>query len=496
MPEHSDLRFWERELNMVKVKQMLELLSKDQVYQIHMASMQILEKVGVRIPDSDLLKTLEETGAVVDYKSRIAKLPQQLVMEFVRKIPNQWTIYARNRENDMKVGYGEMRTLSSGGNINLIDPMTKTRRTGTTEDLEKGIKIGDALEDITIVGPLILPAHDIPIEALDVYTYAQLIKGSSKTVFTWIYNEKTAKHVLKIFEILAGGEEALRKRPMLWYFCEPTSPLTFATNALSVLKLTARYGLPVTFGPMVMASASGPATLAGTLAVENAEIVAGAVITQILNPGVPVEYGGIPHIFDQRSGMIAFGSPEQGVMAAAITQVGRFYGFPVHVNTGLTDSKVPDAQSAFEKGMTILMGGLAGAELYGHLGILGADQGVSFEQLVIDDEIVSYLKRMLADFRTEQEDLAVDVAERVGPGGSFLTQRHTLQHLRSEFWYPSLCDRLSWDKWFEKGAKDMLVRAHEKVDKILKSHEPEPLEKDMEKAIDQQVRYAFKELAK
>ena len=481
---------------MVKVKEMLKILSKDQVYQIHIASMQILEKIGVKLQDSDLLKTLEETGAIVNYKSCIAKFPQELVMEFVGRIPNQWTIYARNPESNMKVGYGEMRTLSSGGHINLIDPMTKTRRIGTTEDLEKGIKIGDALENITIVGPLILPAHDIPIEALDVYAYAQLIRGSSKIVFTWIYNEKTARYVLKIFEILAGGEEVLRKKPMLWYFCEPTSPLTFATNALGVLKLFARYGLPVTFGPMVMASATGPATLAGTLAVENAEIIAGAVITQILNPGVPVEYGGIPHIFDQRSGMIAFGSPEQGVMAAAITQVGRFYGFPVHVNTGLTDSKVPDAQSAFEKGMTLLMGGLAGAELYGHLGILGADQGVSFEQLVIDDEIISYLKRMLSDFRTEQEDLAVDVAENVGPGGSFLTQRHTLQHLRSEFWYPTLCDRTSWDKWCEKGAKDMLARAHQRVEEILKSHQPEALDKDIEKAIDQQVRSALKELVK
>ena len=481
---------------MAKVREALKLLSKDQVYQIHTASMEILERVGVRLPDLDLLKTLEEAGAVVDYKSCIAKLPQQLIMEFVREIPHQWTIYARNPENDMKVGYGEMRTLSSGGHINLIDPITKTRRTGTTRDLEKGIKIGDALKNITIVGPLILPAHDIPIEALDVYTCAQLIKGSSKVVFTWIYNEKTGNYVLKIFEILAGGEEALRKKPMLWYFCEPTSPLTFAKNALGVLKLFARYGLPVTFGPMVMASATGPATLAGTLAVENAEIVAGAVIAQILNPGVPVEYGGIPHVFDQKSGSISFGAPEQGVMAAAITQVGRFYGFPVHVNTGLTDSKVPDAQSAFEKGMTLLMGGLAGAELYGHLGILGADQGVSFEQLVIDDEIISYLKRMLADFRTEPEDLAVDVIERVGPGGSFLTQRHTLQRLRSEFWYPTLCDRSDWHKWCEKGAKDMLVRAHQKVEEILKSHQPEPLDNDLEKAIDKQVQSAFKELVK
>ncbi|HID17641.1 TPA: hypothetical protein EYP26_05045, partial [Candidatus Bathyarchaeota archaeon] len=296
-------------------------------------------------------------------------------MECVKKARKRWIVHARNKKFDMKVGFGELRFQSSGGQRTLVDPLQKTRRLGTKEDLINGIKLGDFLDNITIVGAMALPAAEVPAQILDVYTYAQLIKNSSKVVFTWINSDKTAPYVIEMFEALAGGEEELRKRPMVWYFGEPTSPLTISAHVAEIVRIFAERGLPLTFGPMVMASATGPATLAGTLALENAEILGSVAMAQIMSPGIPIEYGGIPHIFDQKSGSISFGSPEQALMAASITQVGRYYGFPVHVNVGLTDAKIPDAQSGLEKGATLAIGAMAGAELFGHLGIAGADQG-------------------------------------------------------------------------------------------------------------------------
>jgi trimethylamine--corrinoid protein Co-methyltransferase len=246
----------------------------------------------------------------------------------------------------------------------------------------------------------------------------------------------------------------------------------------------AEKGLPLTFGPMVMASISGPATLAGTLAQENAEILFSSVAVEMIRPGVPVEYGGIPHILDQRTGNISLGSPEQGLMAAAISQIGRYYGFPVHINVGLTDSKIPDAQSGLEKGATLLMGALSGAELFGHMGISGADQGACFEQLVVDDEMASYIRRMLSSFRVDAETIAGEVIRDVGPGGSFLTKPHTLKHIMQEFWRPTLFDRNEWSRWVKAGAKDTVTAARERVNQILSSHQSESLDKDVEKEVD------------
>ena len=338
---------------------------------------------------------------------------------------------------------------------------------------------------------MVIP-QDIPSKGKSIYVYSELIKNSSKVVFSWIEDPKEAPYILEMFEVLAGGEEEHRKKPMIWYFCEPISPLKFGYESLEILRLFCNKGLPVTFGPMVMAGLTGPVTLAGTIALENAEILAGITISQILSPGTPVEYGGIPHIADMRNLNISFGSPEQIIMAIAMIQVGKSYGFSVHVNTGLTDSNVPDAQSGLEKGSSMLISALAGAEMFGHLGIAGADQGASFEQLVIDNEIAGYVKRVVRGFEINEETLALDLIKERYALGSFTGTMHTLKHMRKEQWFPQLLNRDTWEIWSSKGSKDILIRAAEVKEKILKEHQPEPLDKQTQAEIDRIVRKALK----
>jgi len=475
------------------VQPKLQILSNDEIYKIHLTSLDILEKVGVKILCRDSLNLLNQVGAEVDFNRCVAKMPQYLVEECLKKIPREFKMYARSSQNVVNFGDGEMKFMSSGGQMYLVDPIARNRRPGTMKDMINAIRLGDALRNVDIVGAMIVP-QDVPIEIADLYMHNALIRNSSKAVFGWIYTRKAARYIIRMFEVLAGGGDQLQKKPMIGYFCEPTSPLQFGANAAEILSEFVKRGLPVYFGPMVMAGATGPATLAGTLALENAEILAGTVLAETIHPHVPVIYGGIPHIMDQRTGNISFGSPEQGIMAAAITQVGKHYGFPVHVNVGLTDSKMPDIQAGIEKAITMLMGILAGAELSGHLGIAGADMGACLEQLVIDDEIADCMTRVSEGFEVDNETLASEIVKNVGIGGTFLTQRHTLKHIRLEYWYPRLCDRQAWDKWHEAGGKDMLLKAREHLEKILKDHQPEPLDRTIEERIDSIVKEAERDM--
>ena len=205
-------------------------------------------------------------------------------------------------------------------------------------------------------------------------------------------------YVLEILKAVAGGAAELRSRPMTEFLLEPISPLQLPGKEGDILQEFLAVGQPVSIGPMAMASGSAPATLAGTLAQENAEILAGLVAVQAAAPGTPVLYGGIPHILDPRTSICSFGSPEQGLMALALTEIGKWYGFPVYVNVNLTDSKRLDAQTGMEKIGSLMQGMLAGADLFGHAGIVGADHGGSLTWLAADDEAVTFARRILPRF--------------------------------------------------------------------------------------------------
>lgn len=481
MQERADTSSWN-----------LTYLGKNEIDKIHSASLEILSKVGVRIEHAEIFKKMKEHGAE-ETKDRRLLLDGGLVEEAIKKSSKKYVIYARDSRYNLEVGSGNLRFLSSGGQAWIVDPIRKERRKPTISDLYNAIIIGNALENINIVGAMVIP-QEIPSQVRSVYMCSELVKRSSKVVFFWIEEPKEAPFVLKIFETISGGENEHRKKPMIWYFCEPISPLKFRYESLEILRLFCSKGLPVTFGPMVQAGSTGPITLAGTLALENAEILAGVTIAQILSPGIPVEYGGIPHISDMRNLNISFGSPEQIIMAVAMIQIGKSYGFPVHVNTGLTDSNIPDAQAGIEKCASMLASALAGAELFGHLGISGADQGASLEQLIIDNEIAGYVKRVIKGFEVNEETLALDLIRDRCEIGSFIGTKHTLRHMRKEQWFPQLLNRDIWENWISKGSKDLLVKAIETKERLLKEHEVKRLDQQLEKEIDKIVKNAFKTL--
>jgi trimethylamine--corrinoid protein Co-methyltransferase len=262
------------------------------------------------------------------------------------------------------------------------------------------------------------------------------------------------------------------QRPFGYPFLEPISPLRFPHHGIDLLFETARFNLPVPIGPMAQVGATGPGTLAGTLAQENAEILAGICVVELIKSGTPVCYGGIPHAFDMRTMQLVFSGPEQALMAVAMTQMGKHYGLPVYINAGLTDSKIPDAQAGMEIGMTLLAGALAGADIFGHLGICGVDNGTSLPMLVLQDEIIGYIERVMRGVTCDDDKLGFDVIERTGPGGNYIADEHTCIHFREELWFPRLLDRQFWEPWLAQPNRDMLSRCVEYKNLLLEQHQP------------------------
>lgn len=462
----------------------LKILSAAEIQSIHDATMKILSEVGMVVHHDDILSLLDEAGATVDKTRHLARLDEKLIMECVAKADKKYVLYGRSPDNVARFGYDDLILMSSPGQYMWVDPTSSRRRAPTVADLRDAIKLGDALEHVDIVGAMAVP-EGIPPTYRDVYLTAELVKGTTKPTRCWVANGRTARYILEIYKVLAGSEKELREKPMVEAFLEPISPLQLPRDGLEILREFVKAGQPASFGPMAMASGTAPATLAGTLAQENAEVLSGIVVTQLLQPGTPVTYGGIPHIMDQRTSICAFGSPEQGLMAVAMVQMAHFYGFPVYINVGITDSKLLDVQAGLEKGMTMIMGTLAGADTFGHAGICGTDHGASLPWLLIDNEMMAYTKRIMRGFEVNEEMLAVEVIKSVGPGGDFLSQLHTVEHFRQELWFPSpVWTRDTWEGWEAKGCQGMRERAWQQVQRILSCHEPEPIHGDKAREID------------
>jgi trimethylamine--corrinoid protein Co-methyltransferase len=336
--------------------------------------------------------------------------------------------------------------------------------------------------------------HELPVAWRCVEVAATQIRNTTKPIHFWFHDRASARYVLELMAAAAGGEEEAGLHPIAYPFLEPISPLKFPFHGLDLLFETARFSLPVPIGPMAQVGATAPGTLAGTLAQEHAEILAGVCITQLIQPGLAVCYGGIPHAFDMRTTQLIFAGPEQALMAVAMTQLGKSCGLPVYINVGLTDSKVPDAQAGLEAGMTLLCGVLAGTDIFGHLGICGVDQGSCLSMLVMQHEILEYVERFARGFTVDDETLGLDVIRQVGHEGRFLDTDHTVRHFRRELWFPRLLDRQFWANWVERGAGTMHQRCVEEKERILREHEPVPLDVDTARELERIVASARRNL--
>ncbi len=469
----------------------LRFLSDSQVAAIRDTAMRIVSEIGVKIQNQDVFRIMKDApGASADDASSVVKIAPHLVEECLKLAPKSYTQYGRDATKKVSLGVGQLLFKSTPADPYWADAESGTWRPGSIEDTRQAIDLADELENIDVVGGLVEPA-EVPAPLRPIHIMAELVKRTRKPPRVWMSDHFAARSIVEMLQTVAGGPERLRRYPMTHHSLEPISPLRFGTGLDAVFEF-ASAGLPIIVGPLVQTMLSGPATLAGTAALCMAENLAGLVIIQRIHPGTPVSLGAAAHATNPRTLSTVYGSPEQGLLAASLTQVIKSYGLPAYANAGYGDSKVPDAQAGLEKGMTLLLSALAGADSFAHAGVAGTI-GASLVQMVVDDEMMGYLRRIMRGFQVSPETLAFDVIQQVGIGGTFSSEEHTLNHLRQEYWEPHLFDWDRYDTWIAKGRKTMLDRAIERKNELLRTHTPELLDAKLSKEIDRIVAAADRE---
>lgn len=471
----------------------LELLSRDQVDEIHSASVRVLEEAGVQIHDDGFLKFLGDAGINVDLGKKRARIQSDLIDECIKKAPKRVTLYAMDRKHDVELGDDKIYAHPLGGAANVIDLDSGEVRSSTLKDVENLTRIVDALPNIHTATMIVYPS-DIRERLRDIYAVEAIIRNTSKNVDATPYDDESYKYIIKLVEALVG-EEQLKKNPTITCSASPTSPLQFSSEVTKVLKRATEHCLPIAILPCPLAGATSPVTLAGTLVQQNAEMLAGLVIVQLLNPGNPFVYSPRCIPLDMATGQACDGI-EAALMSAGCVQLAKYYGFPSDVYGLDTDSKTLDEQLAFEKALGGLLPAMAGAHMLSGAGCVESGITVSYEQLAIDDEIFGMIFRAVRGIDVNEEKLASDVIMKVAlESSNFLQQQHTLKHFRGEYYFPKLCDRSPRSRWQKMGAKNVVEVAREKVRKILAEHEPPSLDTDTRKSLNDILKVAAKALA-
>jgi trimethylamine--corrinoid protein Co-methyltransferase len=432
------------------------------------------------VPHREVLHLFEEAGAKVNRKEFRVRIPAELVLSLIEKTDKRFTLYGRDKTETAQFGYERRNYNSSAGQAFWIDEVGQQRREPTLNDVVTAVRFADALKWINIVGAMADP-YELPLETRCIEVTAELIRNTKKPIHHWFRDRKSARFIVEILIALRGNEKEASDYPICYPFLEPISPLRFPFDGIDVLFETSRINLPVPVGPMAQTGLSAPTTLAGTMAQENAEILAGICITQLIRPGMPVCYGGICHAFDMGTTQLIFAGPEQAIYGVAMTEMGKYYGLPVYINSGMTDAKRPDAQAGFEIGTTLVLAAAAGADIYGHMGICGVDQGGSLDMLLLQNEIISYVESVLREVEFNEETFALDEIEGTGPGGVFIDRPHTAKHFRRELWFPTLLDRRYFQQWFDDGSSCMEERIRARKKEIISTHKPEPISEELER---------------
>jgi trimethylamine--corrinoid protein Co-methyltransferase len=471
----------------------LNLLSKTEIESIHNATLEILENPGLEILSKRALDILKKVGANVDYEKNRATISQHLVEEALKKAPKTLKYYARNPKNDFLLDKRETHFTTDGYAVLIRDCETGERRYSTKEDLVRWTVLADYLNMVHVIWPSLTPT-DVPAPMQRLSAMLTCLNNSEKHIEYFAENAREAQYEIEIATAIVGGQEELKKKPIISAVQCPIAPLRYEKGSMDAAIEFAKAGVPVVSLSMPLAGQTGPVTIAGSLVVNNAEVLGNIVISEFASPGAPVLYAGCPGSIDFKTGDYAK-APEGVLLNAALTQLARYYELPCEISGGSSSSKVPDAQAAYDRALSLLTTILTGPDILCGLGALESANTMCPEMLVIDNEIIEEALRIARGFEVNDYTLAVDVIRKVGPGGHFLAEKHTLEHLEKEHFLPEITDRLSYETWEKAGSKTVVEVAREKAKEILEKHQPTPLEKDVQRELKEMIKRAQRELA-
>jgi len=453
-------------------------LTDKQVEQIHRASLAILSRTGVRVEEPQALRLFEEAGANID--GNRVRIPGSLIEDAVDKAPSRVVLAGRDPNNDLILEGKRVYIGTGGAALQVLDLETEKIRNAVLRDVADTASLVDALDNIHFYLIPIYPT-DLPEDRVEIVKYYAALANTTKHVQAGAYTIQGIRDVVEMAEQIMGGRKALQERPIVSFITSwMVSPLNFATDVTTLLIEVCRQRMPVVLSAAPMAGSTAPVTLAGMLAQLNAEQLAGLTLTQLVQPGCPVIIGPIPATADMRTGKYLAGTVELGMCNAAITQLAHFYEVPIYNSAGMTEAKLPDIQAGIEKAQSIIQVALAGANYIHHAaGMLEDMSTIAYEQFVIDNEVLGMAMRAVRGIEVNEDTLALDVIDQVGPGGHYLLEDHTLAFMRSEHIFPSeVFDRQGRDDWAKDGSQSAWQRAKDIARQILVEHKPEPIDPD------------------
>ena len=459
-------------------------LSDEQVKVMHESALQILEKIGIKVFTKTGREHFRRAGAQVDEQNCIVRIPRSMTEDAVASAPHRLVLCGRDPKHDAVLEGSNVYLGTGGTAINVLDLETGERRPSTNQDTRLIAKLIDTLDNIGVFTINVYPNDIKSVDEVDVNRFYSSLANTTKHVMGGIYSLKGMQEVVEMASMIAGGIEKLRERPSISFITLIISPLKIDDRYGEMTCYAAEQNLPVVVPTEPLCGSTSPVTLAGNIVLHCAESLAGVVMTQLVNKGCPVMFGSVGSINDMRTLAHLSGAIERGMINSAVSQMAQFYQLPYYSTGGMTDSKVVDCQAGYESGMMNLLVAMSGANyIHDAAGLMEFDLTVSYEKLVIDDDIIGMCFRVLRGIEVNDETLGLDLIEEVGPGGDFLAQEHTVAHMRSEFFEPKITDREHREKWTENGCQDSWQRAHKRVAEILAEHKPQGLDPEIDKKI-------------
>ncbi|HQX15514.1 MAG TPA: trimethylamine methyltransferase family protein [Anaerolineales bacterium] len=464
-----------------------ELLTQEQIERIHEASLEVLQEVGLKVRYAPARELFAQRGAKTQEDSEFVKLPREVVEKYRKMAPPSFTFHARDPKFDKTIPRDSPVIVTASSAPDIIDPVTGHERRAESGDIARIAHLINELPGYDMFSISTL-ADDAPKDQFTISRLYPAIKYCLKPIRATTTDHKDTLAMMEMAYIVAGGEEAYKEHPFLTHhYCPTVSPLSMDVLSTENVMYFASEGLPVYPTIVPNAGLTSPMSMAGTLVQGNAEYLATVALMQMVKEGTPTIYATLATVADMRSGAYTSGAIECGMLHMAFAQLARFYNVPCGGYVGLTNSKLNDAQSGYETGMSGMGGIVGGMDMFNIGGLIDALKTFDFAKAVIDDEVAQMLKRVKRGISFSDEDLAVDLIKEIGPGGSFIVAKHTINRMKTEAVMTKIADRDARIAWERKGALDIQARAMNKVKEIM-SKNPESL---ILPEVDEELRAAF-----
>lgn len=466
-----------------------QILSEDQCEAIYHNILEVMQRTGVDVYHEEARQMLQDAGAQVD-GSRVY-IPPFLVKEAISLVPDNFVVHHWDGSGLLRLRRNEVYPGTGPSMPNYIDPYTEERRHFKREDAANVARVCDALENILFVEGL-GSISDTHRNLADLYEFVELITNTAKPIAAWSFNRESCENIYKVAVTMAGGEEEFRRRPNFMFYMEPIPPLVSNYETVDKVLFTAEKHIPTIYTPCCMGGATEPATFAGLLTNAAAECLTGVVIGQLKRRGAPFIMGGVMTVMDMLTSTYIYGGPELSIMCAGITDLGKYLDIPVFSTGGCTDAKVTEPQSALENTMSNYTAVLSGGNIIHDTGYSESGLTGNLFNVVLNNEILGMAFRIARGIEVNEETLALDVIDKVGPQGHFLTHPHTNKHFRTETWEPELLNRVAFESWQSAGSKTLGEKVKEKTRYLIENHRGPEVSADKMKEIEKILEEAEK----